>query len=219
MKKRIFSILAAMGIALFFTLNASVARAADPSVKNITIESEYMIPDDMGWCTYYVLIATNNTGKDISVSADFTSYDKAGKALNKVNDYSEAVKKGQRFILYGQFVNSKNPGLKSCKYEFSVKETGNCTYSSVNLDASKNGNCLEVSATNYSEKDIQGVGVRTVFLKNGKPVAFDVVNIADTGYTFHGGSTNSQAMGVNAGEYDEYIMTYTSAGNLLAGNF
>ena len=65
MKKRIFSILAAMGIALFFTLNASVARAADPSVKNITIESEYMIPDDMGWCTYYVLIATNNTGKDI----------------------------------------------------------------------------------------------------------------------------------------------------------
>lgn len=219
MKKRIFSILAAMGIALFFTLNTLVAFAADPSAKNITIESEYMIPDDMGWCTYYVLIATNNTGKDISVSADFTSFDKNGKALNKVNDYSEAVKKGQKFILYGQFVNSKNPGLKSCKYALTVKETGNCTYTSVNLDASKKGNCLEVSATNYSEKDIQGVGVRTVFLKNGKAVAFDTVNIADTGYTFHGGSTNSQAMGVNAGEYDEYIMTYTSAGNLLAGNF
>lgn len=226
MKKRIFSNLAAMGIALFFTLavnpaplDSSVAVAADPSAQGIKIESEYTIPDDMGWCTYYVLIATNNTGKDVTVSADFTSFDKGGKALNKVNDYAEAVKKGQQFILYGQFVNSKNPGMASCKYALTVKETENCTYSSVNLDAAKKGTCLEVSATNYSEKDIQGVGVRTVFLKNGKAVAFDTVNIADSGYTFHGGSTNSQAMGVTAGDYDEYIMTYTSAGNLMAGNF
>ena len=226
MNKRIFSNLAAMGIALFFTLglcqallDSSVAFAADPSVSDIKIESEYTIPDDMGWCTYYVLVATNNTGKDIAVSADFTSYNKAGKALNKVNDYAEAVRKGQKFILYGQFVNSKNPGMKNVKYVLSVKETENCTYASINLDASKKGSCLEVSATNYSEKDIQGVGVRTVFLKDGKAVAFDTVNIADSGYTFHGGSTNSQAMGVTAGDYDEYIMTYTSAGNLVAGNF
>ncbi len=226
MKKRIFSILAAMGIALFFTAgtlmapsDSSVAVAAEPSAGNIKIESEYTIPDDMGWCTYYVLVATNETGKDIAVSADFTSFDKNGKPLNKVNDYAEAVKKGQKFILYGQFVNSKNPGMKSVKYDLTVKETENCTYSSINLDASKKGSCLEVSATNYSEKDIQGVGVRTVFLKNGKAVAFDTVNIADAGYTFHGGSTNSQAMGVTAGDYDEYIMTYTSAGNLVAGNF
>lgn len=225
MKKRIFSILAAVGMALFFTLkisnapfDASVVFASDPLSRNIKIENEYMVPDDMGWCTYYVLIASNETGKDIAVSADFTAYNKAGKALNKVNDYSEAVKKGQKFILYGQFVNSKNPGISSCKYTLDVKETQNCTYTSVDLDASRSGSCLEVSATNYSEKDIQGVGVRTVFFKNGKAVAFDTVNIADSGYTFHGGSTNSQAMGVNAGEYDDYIITYTSAGNLVAGN-
>ena len=127
--------------------------------------------------------------------------------------------KGQKFILYGQFANSKNKGTADYKYELQIKETENCTYTLVDLATAKKGTCLEVSATNYSEKDIQGVGVRTVFLKRGKPVAFDVVNIADVGYTFHGGSTNSQALGMTAGDYDDYIVTYTSAGNVEKSDF
>jgi hypothetical protein len=226
MKKRIFSSKIIVGMVIIlsvylgiFSSNASVVFAADPSARNIKVENEYVIPDRIGWCTYYVIIATNETGKDISVSADFSAFDKSGKLLNTVNDCAEAVKKGQQFILYGQFVNSRNPGMASYKYDFEVKETENCTYTLVNLDTAKKGSCLEVSATNYSEKDIQGVGVRTVFLKKGKPVSFDMVNIADVGYTFHGGSTNSQVLGMTAGDYDDYIMTYTSAGDIEKSNY
>ena len=77
----------------------------------------------------------------------------------------------------------------------------------------KVGKCIQVNATNYSEHDIQGVGVRTVFLNGQKAVGFDVVNIADVGYTFHGGSSNSQVMGLATDSYDHYILTYTSAGS------
>jgi hypothetical protein len=226
MKKRIFSTIIASGMAILLTfgmskisVNVQATCKSAPSVQNIKVINEYLIPDDIGWCTYYVIIATNDTGKDVSVNADFTAFDKSGKSLSKVNDYAEAVKKGQKFMLYGQFVNSKNPGISSCKYSLEVKETENCTYTSVDVEASKSGKLLEVSATNYSEKDIQGIGVRTVFLKRGQAIAFDTVNIADTGYTFHGGSTNSQAIGMNAGDFDDYIITYTSAGNVIGGNF
>ena len=61
--------------------------------------------------------------------------------------------------------------------------------------------------------DIQSVGVRSVFMKNGRAVAFDTVNIADAGITFHGGSTNSQIIGTRAGDYDDMIITYTTVSN------
>ena len=226
MKKKIASIAVSMGISLILILLNCILEigqltvyAAEPSVQNISINSEYVIPDGYDWCTYYVVVATNNTGKDITINAEFAALDKSGKILGKSQDYSDAVKKDQQFILYGQFKNADIAGAKDFKYNFSIAETDNCTYNSVNIDAVNNGECLQVSATNYSEHDIQGVGVRTVFLKNGKAVGFDTVNIADVGYTFHGGSTNSQMVGHNTGSYDNYILTYTSAGNDVMMDF
>ncbi|MBQ3795095.1 MAG: hypothetical protein II842_02235 [Butyrivibrio sp.] len=219
MKKRTFSMLVSVGVALILLFTGLFwkfdikAFASDVSSKDIVVNNEYTIPDSFDWCTYYVVVATNNTGKDICISADFVALDNNGNVVSKVNDYTEAVRKDQQFILYGQFLNTEIKKAVKYQYVFNVSETDNCTYNSVDLDTSKIGGCIEVSATNYSSKDIQGVGVRTVFLKNGRPVAFDTVNIADVGYVFHGGSTNSQVIGYNAGTYDDYIMTYTSAGN------
>ena len=87
------------------------------------------------------------------------------------------------------------------------------TIKKVSLDTKNIGDCVEVIATNYSKFDIQSVGVRSVFMKNGRAVAFDTVNIADAGTTFHGGSTNSQVIGARAGDYDDVIITYTTVSN------
>lgn len=219
MKKRLFSLLTSVGMAIILTLAAIpssgcsfISHASSLSAEKIQIDNEYMIPDSLDWCTYYVVVATNKSGRDIMVSADFSAFDKNGKELAKVNDYFEAVKNNQQFILYGQFLNAKIKNASKFNYTLKADETDNCTYSSVDVDAVDIGECLQVSATNYSEKDIQGVGVRTVFLRGNKAVAFDTVNIADSGYVFHGGSTNSQIVGYNAGKYDKYIITYTSAG-------
>ena len=159
-----------------------------------------------------VVVAKNNTGSDICISADFVAKDRSGNLLKKVNDYSEAVKKDQQFILYGQFLNKEIRNASAYEYNYTVKNTDKCAYSSVALNTKNIGECVEVSATNYSKYDIQGVGVRTIFMKNGRAVAFDTVNIADSGIIFHGGSTNSQVVGMTAGDYDNYIMTYTSVG-------
>ncbi len=226
MKKRAFSCLISVGMSVIFLflncileIGQLTVYASEQSGGQILIDSEYVIPDDLGWCTYYVVVATNNTDRDISIKADFTAFDKSGKELMKVHDYSDAVKKNQQFILYGQFKNVDIKDAADFKYSFDYSETDNCTYTSVDVDATKIGECIQVSATNYSEHDIQGVGVRTVFLNGKKAVGFDVVNIADVGYTFHGGSTNSQVVGLNAGAYDNYILTYTSAGNGEAVDF
>ena len=227
MKKRTFSTLLIFGVSLILlasafgvsTVNANASDFSAKDNKNIQIDGEYVIPDGFDYSTYYVVIATNNTGKDISISADFVALNENGDVLAKVNDYFDAVGRGQQFILYGKFLNTRIKDAVKYQYVFNTSETENCTYNSVDVGTTKMGECIEVSATNYSEKDIQGVGIRTVFLKKGKPVAFDTVNIADTGYVFHGGSTNSQVIGYNAGAYDDYIMTYTSAGNELALDF
>ena len=227
MKKRTFSTLLILGMSLILlasgfgvsTVNANASDFSAKSNKNIQIDGEYVIPDGFDYSTYYVIIATNNTGKDISISADFVALNENGDVLAKVNDYFDAVGRGQQFILYGKFLNTRIKDAVKYQYVFNTSETENCTYNSVDVGTTKMGECIEVSATNYSEKDIQGVGIRTVFLKKGKPVAFDTVNIADTGYVFHGGSTNSQVIGYNAGAYDDYIMTYTSAGNEVALDF
>jgi len=227
MKKRTFSTLLILGMSLILlasgfvvsTVNANASDFSAKDNKDIQIDGEYVIPDGFDYSTYYVVIATNNTGKDISINADFVALNENGDVLAKVNDYFDAVGRGQQFILYGKFLNTRIKDAVKYQYVFNTSETENCTYNSVDVGTTKMGECIEVSATNYSEKDIQGVGIRTVFLKKGKPVAFDTVNIADTGYVFHGGSTNSQVIGYNAGAYDDYIMTYTSAGNEVALDF
>ena len=105
MKKRIFSIMMSMGMSLvlfmtgFFGTCYIKADASELSTNGITINSEYLIPDNFDWCTCYVVVATNNTGRDIKISADFVALDQNGDVLSKVNDYSEAVKKDQQFIL------------------------------------------------------------------------------------------------------------------------
>lgn len=220
MKRRVYSYFISLVMSVIFLLLNCIldcgkltVYATEPSQNQIVIDDEYVIPDGFGWCTYYVVVATNKTGKDIAINAKFTAYDKKGKELSKVHDYSDAVKKDQQFILYGQFKNKDIAEAANYKYSFDYTETDNCTYTSVDVDAVDVGECIQVSATNYSEHDIQGIGVRTVFLKGKKAVGFDVVNIADVGYTFHGGSSNSQVIGLSSGTYDHYIMTYTSAGN------
>ena len=220
MKRRILSIVISvvMVLSLFLfpypnEVPATTVYAENDLSQGVTIDEEYLIPDNIGWCTYYVIVATNNTGSDISISADFVAKDKTGKVVKKVNDYSEAVKKDQKFILYGQFLNEEVRKASSYEYDYTVATTDKCAYTSVSLDTKSIGRCVEVSATNYSKFDIQSVGVRTVFMKNGKAVAFDTVNIADSGITFHGGSTNSQIIGYDAGDYDNYVLTYTSVGS------
>ncbi len=223
MKKRIFSTIVTLGASLGIILGVISTNslpsyaAAEPSGE-ITIDEEYLIPDSMDWCTYYVVIATNTTGADISISADFIAKDKSGNVLRKVNDYSDAVKNGQQFMLYGQFLNSATRGAASFEYTYTINPTDRCAYSEVTLDAEKSNGVIEVKATNGSRFDVQGVGVRTVFIKDGKAVAFDTVNIADSGWTFKSGSSNSQVIGMNAGDYDKYTMTYTSVANQAAGD-
>ncbi len=219
MKKRIFSIIITMGMVLSLFLfigsdiiPASVAYAENEVQQGITVDKEYLIPDNLGYFTYYVLVATNNTGSDISISADFLAKDKSGNVLKKVNDYSDAVKNGQQFMLYGQFRTAAVKGA-SFEYAYAVAPTNKCAYSQVSLNADRSGQIIELTATNYSKYDIQCANVRTVFMKNGKAVAFDTVNIADMGITFHSGSTNSQVVGMNAGDYDDYVITYTSVAN------
>ena len=226
MRKQIFSILVTLGMSflVLFGLNqcifpSEIVYAAENLSSGITIEDEYFIPDSFDWCTYYVLVATNNSGKDLEITADFRASDKKGEMVSLVHDKADAVKNGQQFILYGQFLNENIAEASSFEYKLDVEETDNCTYSMIDIDTNSREKCIEVSATNYSEKDIKGVGIRTLFMKNGKPVAFDTVNIADVGYTFHGGSTNSQMIGQNASDYDNYIVTYISAGFETAQNF
>ena len=220
MKKRIFACAVTLGMMMILLsgrtssfIPAEISYAAEETQGEVTIDSEYLIPDSIGWCTYYVVVATNNTGSDISISADFVAKDGSGNVLRKVNDYADAVKKDQQFILYGQFVNAEIGNAENYEYAYTINPTDRCAYTSVAVDTKDIGDCIEVIATNYSEYDIQSVGVRSVFMKNGKAVAFDTVNIADAGITFHGGSTNSQVIGTRAGDFDDMIITYTTVSN------
>ena len=220
MKKRIFSVIVAMGMIISALsiesefVPGKTAYAENEAPSGVTIDDEYLIPDGMGYFTYYVVVATNNTGNDIAISADFLAKDKAGNVIRKVNDYSDAVKNGQQFILYGQFSQESIRKAASFEYDYNVVPTDKCAYSQVSVNAQRNGHLVELSATNYSKYDIQGVGVRTIFLKNGKPIAFDTVNIADLGTIFHGGSTNYQVVGMNVLDYDDVVVTYTSVSNI-----
>ncbi len=219
MKKRIFSVVIALGMILsVLCLDSNFVPGTRSYAENdlkagIIIDDEFLIPDGLGFFTYYVVVATNNTGSDIAISADFLAKDKGGSVLRRVNDYSDAVKSGQQFILYGQFSSEAIRKASSYEYAYSVWPTDRCAYSQVSVNAQRNGHFVELSATNHSRADVQGACVRTIFLKNGKPVAFDTVNIADVGTTFRGGSTNYQEVGMNVFDYDDVIVTYTSVAN------
>jgi len=201
---------------MFFSVNTTYAAAA--LADDIVIQDEYFIPDECGISTYYVVVAKNNTGENVAVDADFFAKDASGNTVMKVNDYSEAVGKDQTFILYGQFRNSKVEDAKDYEYKLSVKQTDRCAYDSIDIASENEDDCLNVSAHNKSDFDVNGVGVRTVFMKDGKPVGFDTVNIADVGTTFRGGSTNSQQIGLNASDYDDFILTYTSCSDMALGD-
>ena len=217
MKKRIFSSIITLGILISFIsfcnpkfIPAATSYAENDAQGEITVDEEYLIPDRLGFFTYYVVVATNNTGSDISVSADFTARDKSGNVIRKVNDYADAVKNGQQFILYGQFTSSAASRAASYEYDYAMAPTDRCAYSQIALNADRSGQLIELTATNYAKYDVQCANVRAVFMKKGKAVAFDTVNIADMGIVFHSGSTNSQVVGMNAGDYDDYVITYTS---------
>ena len=220
MKKRFFSLFVAMGMIVSALsiesdfVPAKTAYAENEASSGVSVDDEYLIPDGMGYFTYYVVVATNNSGSDIAISADFLAKDKAGTVLRRVNDYSDAVKSGQQFILYGQFSTESIRGAASFEYDYSIVPTDKCAYSQVSINAKRNGHIVELSATNYSKYDIKGVGVRTIFLKDGKPIAFDTVNIADVGTTFRGGSTNYQVVGMNVSDYDDVVVTYTSVSDV-----
>ena len=209
----IFALVLAFSLCFSVVISPIHVDAADPSVSDIQINDVYVLPDNSGFLTYYVVYATNNTGADVSVETFFTAFGKDGEQIYKVSDYVDAVRNGQDFITYGQFSNNDIENVSKFDYEIQISETSNCTYSSVDVEANKADDFLIVEATNYSEHDLQGVNVRTLFLRNGKPIAFDYVNIADAGTTFHGGSTNCQVIGFNIGSYNDFILTYTSAGS------
>ena len=220
MKKRIFSLLMTWGMVLIllFTFSSdffptSVAYAETDIISGISIDDEYIIPDSSGYFVYYVLVATNKNNSDVCISADFVAKDSKGNEIKKVSDYSDAVKKGQQFILYGQFNTSVAQNADDYEYRLSVSPLGSnkSAYNAVDIDTKEVDHALEVSATNMMGNDIQSVNVRTVFVKNGNAVAFDTVNIADSGTVFHGGSSNSQTIGYFAGDYDDFILTYTTS--------
>ena len=84
MMKKVFGNVLAVGMMIILLSGrysslfpAETAYAAEPQGE-VTINSEYLIPDSIGWCTYYVVVATNNTGSDIAISADFVARDGSG---------------------------------------------------------------------------------------------------------------------------------------------
>ncbi len=218
MRKSLFSIVLTFILAVFFVMipdfDSILVQAKGTLNNGITIEDEYLIPDSIGWSTYYVVVARNDTGVDVQISADFQAKDAGGNLLKKVNDYSEAVKAGQKFMLYGQFLNTVVENATAYEYTYNVEPTNKCAYNSVSLETEKTDDHILVSAVNSSKFATESVGVRAVFIKDGKAVAFDKVNIADNGVTFFAGSNNHQVIGTNVGSYDEMIITYTTASNV-----
>ena len=214
--RKLFNLLMAgiTGSALLFALLITPQTAyATPSVSSdaVVVSSKYVIPDVSGTSTRYVLVANNAISVDISVEAKFYAIDADSNLLYRVSDYAEAVKAGQEFMLYGQFPAEIAEQIDHVEYTLSVSEATNCAYSAASVTATEgDNNLIVVEGTNYSKNDIQGINVRTVFLKNGEAVGFGSVNIADYGYTLCSGSTNSQEIGHFVSDYDSYILTYTT---------
>ncbi|WP_408070659.1 hypothetical protein [Butyrivibrio sp. JL13D10] len=214
--KKIYGLIAAIAVIIsIFSTSSFVSYASNKTADGIAIDGEYLITDNDGMHTRYVLIAKNISGKDLSVMAKFHAQKVDGNHIKSVTDGTAAVKNGQSFMLYGQFKNDDIEEAGGFSYEISSEETDSCMYDAIGLDV-KTGtdSALTITGTNYSSEDVACVNVRSVFLKNGTPVAFDTVNIGDCAYSLRSGSSNTQDLGILVPEYDDYIVTYSVANEL-----
>lgn len=181
---------------------------------NVVVTEEYLIPDEAGISSRYVLLACNNTDSNITISAEFYAVDNDGAVIATVTDYVDAVRKGQEFILYGQFKKEVVENATNFRYMLSFDCTDKCAYDAVDIktETKADSTVVDVTGINYAHKDVEGINVRAIFYSEDKPVAFDYVNIADSGYLLHSGSTNYQQIGTVNIPFDDYIVTYTSCG-------
>ncbi|WP_026664802.1 hypothetical protein [Butyrivibrio sp. FC2001] len=214
--RRIYSLIIAIAVIIsMFTSSAIISYAANQTADGIKIEGEYLISDIDGIHTRYVVVAKNVSDKDLSVIAKFYALKANGNPVKSVTDGASAVKKGQSFMLYGQFKNSDIEEATEFSYEITVKETDNCRYDAVGFDVEAGiDSALAVTGTNYSSEDVGCINVRSIFFKNGEAVAFDTVNIGDYGYSLRSGSSNTQEIGMLLPEYDDYLVTYSVASDL-----
>ncbi len=219
MKKIISLIMTAiitLGMATPISAEA-VTRSA--SISDISVNGEYLIKDNDGLHSRYVVLATNNSGEDIAVKADFHALSSDGSSIKTVHDSAEAVKAGQEFIVYGQFLNDSIADAASFTYDLAVQTTSDCRYDAVNIDIKESSNdTIAVTGTNYSQADVMAVNVRGVFYKDGIPVAFDTVNIGDQGYALRSGADSVQELGQTFDDYDNYVITYSVVAKNASAN-
>ncbi|WP_026495192.1 hypothetical protein [Butyrivibrio sp. WCD3002] len=186
------------------------ARSASPS--DIGIKAEYLIKDNDGLHTRYVVLATNNSDSDITITASFHAISSNGAVIKTVFDNTESVKRGQDFIIYGQFRNEIAAAASSFKYDLNINENNCCNYDAIGLDISEDEDrSLTITGTNYSKTDVNAVNVRGIFYKDGTPIAFDTTNIADTSYTLRSGNSGSQQLCMVPVDYDNYVITYSAS--------
>ena len=206
--KRIYGIVIAVAIAFVATFSFNVY--AKGSTKDVRVNNEYVIIDMNGYNTRYVLECTNISDSDLMAGAVFYARDDEGNVVKKVSDCGYMVKSGASFILYGQFKTVEVSGISNFDYDITAEKTSECRADAVGVECnSSEEGSLVVSGTNYSSSDVEGINVRSVFYKDGEPVAFDTVNIADTGYTLHSGSSNTQELAMQDFEYDDYVVTWS----------
>ena len=215
--KKIYGII--VSIALLIGLIAPVSiNAKAASVSDISISGEYLIKDSDGLHSRYVVLATNNSEKDLTVEADFHALS-GRKAVKTVHDCAEAVKAGQSFIVYGQFRNDQIAKASGYTYDLKVSETSSCKYDAVNMEITKSDdNTIIVTGTNYSQSDVYSVNTRCLFFKDGTPIAFDTVNIGDSGQLLRSGKAGVQQLGMIPVDYDDYTVTYSVSGSSAAEN-
>ncbi|WP_029320654.1 hypothetical protein [Butyrivibrio sp. AE3004] len=216
--KRLYSIIISItAVISVFSGSAVISNAANNSndANGLKINNEYKIEDADGLHIRYVVMATNTSGKDLEVFAVFNANASNGQIVKTVSDDAYAVKSGQSFMLYGQFKNSDIEDATDFSYDLKTSDTSLCRYDAVSLDVAKaEDNTLSVTGTNYSTEDIGCINVRTVFFKDGAPVAFDTVNIGDSGYLLRSGSSNTQELGMLLEDYDNYVVTYVAADDM-----
>ncbi len=212
--RKLFGIILSLSIFVGSAFSTNIiAKASNVSTKDISVDDEYVICDEDGYNTRYVIVATNNASDDIVASAVFNALSKDGSVIKTVSDYGCVVKAGHAFILYGQFKSDEVEDA-TFSYDLTVEDTTVCRHDSVDVECEKSEeNTLVVSGTNYSEQDIQAVNVRGVFFNDGEPVAFDTVNLADNGFTLHSGSSNTQELNMTPTEYDDYVVTWSAPSN------
>lgn len=216
--RKIYGIIITIAVFISVFANSSFitnAASGHGIAEGLQINAEYLIRDIDGMHNEYVVIATNNSGSDVHVSAYFHAVASTGNPIKTVSDEAKAIKNGQTFILYGQFKNEDVIDVSSYSYDLITDAASDCKYDSVNIDVeAEESGTLEVTGTNYSSEDISLVNVRTVFFKDGKPVAFDHVNLGDSAYSFRSGSSNTQEIGMVPVEYDNYILTYSVSSDI-----